>query len=425
MSFIQISDRVKKLAEQTMSDISPQLSDIEKTAQTNTEKVLAAFQRFHVSDVCFAGTTGYGYNDKGRETLDSLFAGIMGTESALVRTGFVNGTHAITTALFASLRPGERLLSATGLPYDTLHGVIGLTGGYKGSLKDYGVSYSQVELESGGGPDINAIVKNISAGKTCASKTGEGKTGAVLVQRSRGYSSRRAITVKEIGEICDAVHSINRNINVFVDNCYGEFTEIIEPGDVGADIMAGSFIKGPGGGLAPRGGYVAGREDLVEAAANRLTAPGIGGECGANPEGYRLYYQGLFTAPHTVAQALKTAVFCARLFELMGYKTLPKYNEFRSDIVQAVEFGTAEVLERFCKGIQAGAPVDSFVTPVPSDMPGYDYPVIMAAGTFVQGSTIELSADGPMREPYNAYIQGGLTFESGRLGVMLAASALI
>ena len=233
------------------------------------------------------------------------------------------------------------------------------------------------------------------------------------------------MTVGEIGEICDAVHSIDKNINVFVDNCYGEFTEIIEPGNVGADIMAGSLIKGPGGGIMSCGGYVAGREELVEAAAFRLTAPGIGGECGANPYGHRLLYQGLFIAPHTVAQALKTGVFCARLLELMGYKTLPKYNDFRSDIVQAIQFKSPEPLELFCKGIQAGAPVDSFVTPVPSDMPGYDYPVIMAAGTFIQGSTIELSADGPMREPYNAYLQGGLTFESGKLGVMIAAQKLI
>jgi len=231
--------------------------------------------------------------------------------------------------------------------------------------------------------------------------------------------------VEEIGVICQAVHDTDSRVNVFVDNCYGEFTEIIEPGDVGADIVAGSLIKGPGGGIAPRGGYVAGREDLVEAAAYRLTTPGIGGDSGANPEGYRLYYQGLFMAPHTVAQALKTAVFCARLFELLGYKTLPMYNEARSDIVQAIQFDSPELLKRFCEGIQKGAPVDSFVTPVPSEMPGYDYPVIMAAGTFIQGSTAELSADGPIREPYNAYLQGGLTFESGKSGVMLAAQSLL
>jgi cystathionine beta-lyase family protein involved in aluminum resistance len=245
-----------------------------------------------------------------------------------------------------------------------------------------------------------------------------------LIQRSRGYSSRRAVTVEEIGKVCELVHSVEKNINVFVDNCYGEFTEVIEPGDVGADIIAGSLIKCPGGGLAPSGGYVAGRADLVEAAAYKLTAPGIGGECGANPEGHRLYFQGLFMAPHTTAQALKTAVFCARLLELMGHDTYPMYDAFRSDIVQAVQFNSREPLERFCKGIQKGAPIDSFVTPVPSDMPGYDYPVIMAAGGFVQGATIELSADGPIREPYVAYLQGGLTFESGKLGIMIAAQEL-
>ncbi|MCL2819964.1 MAG: methionine gamma-lyase family protein [Oscillospiraceae bacterium] len=411
-----------------MFDIRPVFAEIDEIAQANTEKVLAAFQRHRVSDVCFAGTTGYGYNDKGRETLDLLFADIMGTPAALVRTGFVSGTHAITTALFASLSPGQTLLSVTGIPYDTLHGVIGInsngggsTDSLKGSLKDYGISYSQVDLTEDGTPDISAITDAVQ--RSGAQNSGE--IGAILIQRSRGYSSRRAITVSEIGEICKAVRSINKNINIFVDNCYGEFTEIIEPGNAGADLMAGSLIKGPGGGIAPRGGYIAGREDLIEAAAYRQTAPGIGGECGATPEGYRQYYQGLFMAPHTVAQALKTAVFASRLLELCGYKTFPKYDDFRSDIVQVVEFNSPELLDRFCKGIQKASPVDSFAAPIPSDMPGYDYPVIMAAGAFNQGATIELSADGPLREPYNVYIQGGLTFESGKLGIMLAVDELI
>jgi len=414
LEYFQISNKIKQLAEYAMIDIAPQFRSIDKTAQVNTEKVLAAFQRHRVSDSCFAGTSGYGYNDKGRETLDLLFADLMGTQSALVRSGFVNGTHAITTALFASLRPGQTLLSATGIPYDTLLGVIGLTGEYRGSLKEYGIPYIQADLKTDGSLDIDCIKDKLECNDI----------GAVFIQRSRGYSSRRAVTVKEIGEICNAVHNVDKRINVFVDNCYGEFTEVSEPGDVGADIIAGSLIKSPGGGLVPTGGYVAGREDLVEAAAYRLTAPGIGGGCGASPEGYRLYYQGLYMAPHTTAQALKTAVFCARLLELMGYKTYPKYDDSRSDIVQAIEFNSREHLERFCKGIQSGSPVDSFVTPVPSEMPGYDYPVIMAAGTFIQGATIELSADGPIREPYAAYLQGGLTFESGKLGVMLAAQAL-
>ena len=414
LNHFQISEKVSKLSERAMADITPQFLEIDRIAQVNTEKVLAAFQCHRISDTCFSGSTGYGYNDKGRETLDLLFTDVMGTESALVRAGFVNGTHAITTALFASLRPGQTLLSATGLPYDTLHGVIGISADYRGSLKDYGISYSQVELTEDGAPDLNAISKAVRSGGV----------GAVLVQRSRGYSSRRAVSVEEIGSVCEIVHNADKSINVFVDNCYGEFTEVIEPGDVGADIIAGSLIKCPGGGLVPSGGYVAGRADLVEAAAYRLTAPGIGGECGASPEGHRLYFQGLFMAPHTTAQALKTTVFCARLLELMGYNTYPKYNAFRSDIVQAVQFNSREPLERFCKGIQKGTPVDSFVTPIPSNMPGYDYPVIMAAGGFIQGATIELSADGPIREPYTAYLQGGLTFESGKLGIMIAAQEL-
>jgi cystathionine beta-lyase family protein involved in aluminum resistance len=317
--------------------------------------------------------------------------------------------------LFAALRPGQKLLSVTGLPYDTIHGVIGISGNNRGSLKEYGIEYKQISLKQDGAPDFMAIEENLKKDKDIR---------AVLVQRSRGYSSRRALSVSEIGEICDVVHAIDENISVVVDNCYGEFTEILEPGDVKADIIAGSLIKNPGGGLAPGGGYVAGSEKLVEAAAFRHTVPGIGGECGATFGLNRLLFQGLFMAPHTVAQAMKTAIFCARLFELLGYKTYPGYLEKRSDIIQSIEFGKPKLLEAFCKGIQAGAPIDSFVTPEPWEMPGYDSPVIMAAGAFIQGASIELSADGPMREPYCAYLQGGLTFESGKLGIMLAASYL-
>jgi len=410
-----ISQEIRTLSESVTADVEQQFINIDKLAQYNTEKVLAAFQKHRVSESCFTATTGYGYNDKGRETMDLLFADIMGTQSSLVRTGFVSGTHAIATALFAVLSPGQTLLSVTGLPYDTLHGVIGINNMSKGSLSDYGVSYKQIDLTSDGKPDVKAIKEAVEKNN---------RIGAVLIQRSRGYSSRRAVTVTEIGEICDVVHKVDKNINIFVDNCYGEFTETIEPGDAGADLIAGSLIKGPGGGLTPGGGYIAGREDLVEAAAYRLTSPGIGGECGANPGGYRLYYQGLFMAPHIVAQALKTAVFSARLFELLGYKTYPRYDDFRSDIVQVIEFNDPGKLDKFCKGIQNNAPVDSFVSPIASEMPGYDYPVIMAAGTFIQGSTIELTADGPLREPYSAYLQGGLTFESSKLAVMLTAQLL-
>ena len=411
MEQFQISKKIIELAETASVDIEKSFKSIDEIAQVNTARVLAAFQRHRVSDSCFAGTTGYGYNDKGRDTLDLIFADILGTPAALVRTGFVSGTHAIATALFASLRPGQTLLSVTGLPYDTLQGVIGISGDKKGSLKEYDISYSQTELCDDSAPDIDAIKEALR----------NREVGAVFVQRSRGYSSRRALSVAEIGGICDCVHSISKDTAVIVDNCYGEFTEINEPGDAGADVIAGSLIKNPGGGIAPAGGYVAGREDIVEAAANRFSAPGIGSACGASPDGYRLLYQGLFIAPHTVAQAMKTAVFCARLFELLGYETHPKHDDVRSDIIQMIRFGDPQLLECFCKGIQSAAPVDSFATPVAAEMPGYDHEVIMAAGTFVQGASIELSADGPMREPYAAYLQGGLTFQSGKLGVMIAA----
>ena len=438
------SEKITVLSEQAVADAAEVFRAIDATAQHNTGRVLAAFQRFRVSDGCFAGTTGYGYNDTGRETLDRIYADVMGTPSALVRTGFVNGTHAITAALFAALRPGQTLLSVTGAPYDTLLGVIGITGEYRGSLKEIGVSYSQLELcgdvSDDQGCKAHHIIKNNNTCDGMKNKAHDGSNaggadlkviadavrknnniGAVFIQRSRGYSSRRALTVSEIHEICETVHTINPDVVVVVDNCYGEFTETTEPGHAGADLIAGSLIKNPGGGIAPAGGYVTGREDLVEAAAYRLTSPGIGAECGATLGLSRLLYQGLFMAPHTVAQAMKTAVFSARLFELLGYKTLPKYNEPRSDIIQMIGLGSPELLESFCKGIQAGAPVDSYVTPIAWDMPGYDHKVIMAAGAFIQGASIELSADGPMREPYNVYLQGGLTFESGKLGVMLAA----
>ena len=412
---MEISYKIQKLSENVMDDVKEQFSFIDGIAQCNTEKVLKAFRRHRVSDACFAGTTGYGYNDKGRSTLELIFADVFNTGSSLVRIGFVSGTHAITTAMFAALAPGQSLLSVTGLPYDTLRGVIGISGNHKGSLREYGIGYSQLNLKENCKPDFSGISDFLSKNKTIR---------AVFVQRSRGYSARRSLTIKEIGDICGLVHEIDSGISVIVDNCYGEFTEPAEPGDVGADLIAGSLIKNPGGGLAPSGGYVAGKNELVEAAAYRLTSPGIGAECGASLSANRLLFQGLFMAPHVTAQAMKTAVFCARLFELLGYKTTPGYLEHRSDIIQSVELGTPELLKRFCKGIQAGAPIDSFVSPEPWDMPGYNDQVIMAAGSFIQGASIELSADGPMCEPYRAYLQGGLTFESGKLGIMLAASYL-
>ncbi|MBE6948970.1 MAG: hypothetical protein E7456_03895 [Ruminococcaceae bacterium] len=409
--FISISPKIREFAKQAEADLRDRFAEFDRVAQINTEKVMAAFQENRVSDGCFAGTTGYGYDDKGREVLDQIYADVFHTEAALVRIGFVNGTHAITAALFSALKPGDILLSAAGAPYDTLQSVIGITGDYPGSLKFYGIGYDQCELTSDGKPDYDAI----------ALKAADPRVKAVTIQRSRGYSTRDAFTVQEIGRVAELVHRVNPDASVIVDNCYGEFVDTIEPTDVGADLMAGSLIKNPGGGLAPTGGYVVGKKHLVEAAAMRLTTPGIGGECGCTMGNSRLLFQGLFMAPHIVAQALKTSAFCARMMELMGFQSSPGAFDSRSDIIQVVTFNAPDPMKKFCRGIQMGAPVDSFVTPEPWAMPGYEDPVIMAAGAFVQGSSIELSADGPMREPYCAYLQGGLTYESGRLGVMLAA----
>jgi cystathionine beta-lyase family protein involved in aluminum resistance len=411
---MNLSPEIRRLSEQAMADIAPVLSKLHVLSAENTEKVLSAFRKFRVSDGCLTGSTGYGYGDKGRDTLDLIYADVFGAEAALVRIGFVNGTHAITAAIFSALKTGDVLLSVTGTPYDTLRGVIGIEGSYHGSLRDYGIGYAQTDLLPDGKPDYAAITREATAPHVAA----------VFIQRSRGYSSRPALSVGDIGKISEIVHAVNPKAAVLVDNCYGEFTETIEPTEAGADLMAGSLIKNPGGGIAPTGGYIAGKRDLVEAAAYRLTTPGIGGECGASLFNNRLLYQGFFLAPHTVGEALKTAVFCARLLELMGYKTVPAWDAPRSDIIQLVELGSPELLRRFCKGIQAGSPVDSYVSPEPWDMPGYDCPVIMAAGTFIQGASIELSADGPMRAPFCAYLQGGLTLEAGRLGIMTAADML-
>ncbi|MBQ3405516.1 MAG: methionine gamma-lyase family protein [Oscillospiraceae bacterium] len=412
---IKIDDRVYQLSERAMELISGQFSSIDRIAEENTAKVMSAFRNNRVSDTCFAGTTGYGYDDGGRETLDRVYTEVFRAESALVRSGFVNGTHAICAALFASLKPGDVLLAATGAPYDTLRGAIGITGDYHGSLKFYGVGYQQVDMTADGHPDYEGIEAALS----------NQSIGAVEIQRSRGYSGRNALSIDEIGRICDIVHRLRPDVNIVVDNCYGEFVETREPTEVGADLCAGSLIKNPGGGIAPAGGYVVGRGELVEKAAYHLTVPGIGGECGATLGQNRLLFQGLFLAPHVVAQALKTALFCASMMELMGYKTYPSYSETRSDIIQTIEFENGDELVRFCRGIQSASPVDSFVTPEPWAMPGYDDPVVMAAGAFIQGSSIELSADGPMRPPFRAFMQGGLTFESGKLGIMLSANELL
>ncbi|NCB63875.1 MAG: hypothetical protein EOM52_09760 [Clostridia bacterium] len=411
---LQLSAQVRDLGTRAQADLSEQFARIDAIAETNTHRVLAAFQKHRVAESYFAGTTGYGYDDQGRDALDAIYADLFGTEDALVRIGFVNGTQAITTALFGALRPGDTLVSAIGAPYDTLLGVIGVSDKGPGSLKEYGVNYRQVELKDNK-PDVPGILEAVK----------DKSVKAVLIQRSKGYSTRASLSVEEIGAICHAVKEVNPNVATLVDNCYGEFVETSEPTHVGADLVVGSLIKNPGGGLAPTGGYLAGRRDLVEAASMRLTAPGIGRECGSTLGNNRLLYQGLFLAPHTVAQAVKTAVFGARIMELMGYRAEPSSEQVRHDIIQMIHFGEPEGLKRFCRGIQKGAPVDSYVTPEPWDMPGYDCQVIMAAGAFIQGASIELSADAPMREPYTAYLQGGITYESGKAGVLLAAQELL
>lgn len=415
MKFNDMKPQVFALAQEAENEIRLQFERIDRIAQLNTLKVMQAFQDNKVSDSCFAGTTGYGYDDVGREVLDKVYAQIFCTDAALVRIGFVNGTHALSAALFAMLKPGDTLLSATGLPYDTLRNAIGIEGDCHGSLKFYGINYAQVDLKADGSPDIGAI-KKAAADKSVT---------AVLIQRSRGYGNRPAFSAEQIGEIARAVKEVDPSINVMVDNCYGEFTGEHEPTEYGVDLMAGSLIKNPGGGLAPTGGYVVGKAELVEKAAMRLTTPGIGGECGATLGNNRLLFQGLFMAPHIVAQALKTATFCSAMMSKIGFETSPAPDEIRSDIIQMVTLKSADNMKKFCKGIQSGAPVDSYVTPEPWQMPGYNCPVIMAAGAFVQGSSIELSADGPMKEPYIAYMQGGITYESGKLGIMMAVNEML
>ncbi len=415
MKISEIKPEVYMLAERAMKKLYPVFDKIDDVAMQNTKKVMEAFQEHKVSESCFAGTTGYGYDDLGREVLDKIYAKIFGAEAALVRINFVNGTHALTAAMFATVKPGDVILSVTGTPYDTLRSAIGISGNCHGSLKFYGINYAEVALADNGEPDYEKIEKTAS----------DKRVAAVMIQRSRGYEDRKALSISEIGKICDIVHKVNPNANIMVDNCYGEFTEVIEPTQVGADIIAGSLIKNPGGGIAPTGGYIAGKAELVERAAMRLTTPGIGGECGSTLGNNRLLFQGMFVAPHTVAQALKTAAFCAAMMNELGIESSPAFDAERSDIIQMVKLGSPERMKKFCLGIQSGAPVDSFVTPEPWPMPGYDCPVIMAAGSFIQGSSIELSADGPIREPYTVYVQGGLTFESGKLGIMMAVSAML
>ncbi len=379
---------------------------IDKVAEYNQLRVLDAFRKNHVSEACMLGTTGYGYSDIGRDTLEKVYADIFKTEDALVRPQITCGTHALALALMSNLRPGDELLSPVGKPYDTLEEVIGIRDS-KGSLKEYGITYSQVDLLEDGSFDFDGIKKAINE-----------KTKLVTIQRSKGYQTRPTLSVARIGELIAFIKGIKPNLKVMVDNCYGEFVETIEPSFVGADMVVGSLIKNIGGGLAPIGGYIAGTKECVENAAYRLTSPGLGKEVGASLGILRDFYQGLFLAPTVTASALKTAIFAANVYEKLGFSVIPNSTESRHDIIQAITLGSKERLIAFCQGIQSSSPVDSFVNVEPWDMPGYDSEVIMAAGAFISGSSIELSADGPIKEPYNVYFQGGLTFEHARFGIL-------
>ena len=408
-----ISDQVYQFSKGILDQLQTRFEEIDQTAEYNQLKVLKAMQDNKVSEACLLGTTGYGYNDLGRETLEAVYASLFHTEDALVRPQITCGTHALALALMSNLRPGDELLSPVGKPYDTLEEVIGIRPS-KGSLAEYGTSYRQVDLLPDGSFDYENIQKAVND-----------KTKLVTIQRSKGYQTRPTLSVTRIGELISFIKAIKPDVICMVDNCYGEFVECIEPTDAGADMVVGSLIKNPGGGLAPIGGYIAGRKACVENAAYRLTSPGLGKEVGASLGILRDFYHGLFLAPTVTGGALKGAVFAANLYEKLGFKVVPNSTESRHDIIQAVEFGTAEGVIAFCKGIQAAAPVDSFVTPEPWDMPGYDAQVIMAAGAFVSGSSIELSADGPVKPPYAVYFQGGLTFEHARFGIMKTLQSLV
>lgn len=399
-------------AEATERAVKKYFEEIDKTAERNTAKVLEAFWHFKVSEAMLHGTTGYGYDDKGRDTLDAVYARVFGTEDALVRHNFISGTHVLSTALYGILRPGDTLYAVTGNPYDTLIETVGLykTSDDPGSLADFGIKYRKTELLNDGTPNFEEIEKTLKEDKSVK---------MVYIQRSRGYTQRPTLPVSEIGKIAELVKSVS-NAVVFVDNCYGEFVEEKEPTEVGADLMGGSLIKNPGGGLAQTGGYIAGKKELIEKCAYRLTAVGLGKEGGATHSQLRNMFQGFFMAPHTVAQAKKTALFASQLFLNEGFEVSPLPTEKSGDIIQTIKFNDPELLISFCKGIQAGAPIDSFVVPEPWAMPGYADEVIMAAGSFVSGASIELSADAPLKPPYTAYFQGGLTYESGKIAVLKA-----
>ena len=415
MEAYNIKPHVFELYKQALNDVEEQFKIYDEIREYNQLKVLNAFQEERISDMHFTNSSGYGYDDIGRDTLDKVYARIFNTESALVRPHFVNGTHAIGCALMGNLRTNDTMLCITGTPYDTLHNIIGISGKDNiGSLREYGVNYKQVDLKDGTF-DKESVINVLKEDPSIK---------LVHIQRSTGYGWRKSFLVSEIGEIISAIKEIRSDVCVFVDNCYGELIDTIEPTDVGADLIAGSLIKNLGGGIAPTGGYIAGKKKYVDQAAFRLTTPGIGGECGSTFGVMRQLYQGLFLAPHIVMEAVKGAVFCARIMEIAGFEVLPKYNDKRSDIIQAIKFNDREKLIAFCKGIQKGSPIDSFVECEPWAMPGYNDEVIMAAGAFIQGSSIELSADAPIREPYIAYLQGGLTFDHAKIGILISLNSL-
>jgi cystathionine beta-lyase family protein involved in aluminum resistance len=400
-----------------MMDVNEQFSKYNEIREYNQLKVLNALQEERISDAHFTNSSGYGYGDIGRDSLDKVYARIFNCESALVRPHFVNGTHAIGAALFGNLRTGDTMISICGSPYDTLHNIIGISEKKNiGSLKEYGVNYKQVNLTSDGEIDFDSVKNELEKDESIK---------LVHIQRSTGYGWRKSLLISQLEKIINFVKCIKPEVICFVDNCYGEFIDTKEPTDVGADLVAGSLIKNIGGGIAPTGGYIAGKEEYVTQASYRLTIPGIGGECGSTFGVMRLLYQGLFFAPHVSIEAVKGALFCARIMELAGFEVLPKYTDKRSDIIQAIKFNDKEKLVNFCKGIQLGSPIDSFVSCEPWDMPGYADEVIMAAGAFVQGASIELSADAPIREPYIAYLQGGLTFDHAKIGILIALSKVI
>lgn len=414
-NFFNIDKKLLELDKKALESAKAQFERIDSITEYNQLKVLSAFIKNGVSESYFTGSTGYGYDDKGREILEKVMADCMGAEDALMRHNFVSGTHTLTVALFGVLRPNDKVICLTGRPYDTITGVFGIDEANDGSLADFGVKYGQVDLKADGTPDIEAIKETLA----------NEKPKMAYIQRSRGYSLRPSLTIDDIKILIDAVREVSPESIIMVDNCYGEFVETKEPCDIGADLIAGSLIKNPGGGIAPTGGYIAGRRDLIEKCSYRLTCSGVGREVGATLGHSRELYLGLFQSPHVVGEALKTAVYTASLFSSLGFAVTPNPHEIRGDIIQCVTLGSAEGMVAFCQGMQSGAPVDAFVTPEPWDMPGYTDPVIMAAGAFTLGASIELSADGPLREPYAAWMQGGLNFHSAKAGVLLAAQKML